>query len=94
MMDIKTLSRLQKLNQLKLTEKEEACLLDFFKKAEKDLEILNTKDTENVERMVHVIPLYNVLREDKEIKLFTRDELQKAAPEATDGYWQVPRTVD
>ncbi len=93
-MDIKTLSRLQKLNQLKLTEKEEADLLSFFEKAEKDMEILATKDTENVERMVHVIPLYNVLREDKEIKLFTRDELQKGAPEATDGYWQVPRTVE
>ena len=93
-MDIKILSRLQKLNQLKLTEDEESKVMAFFEKAEKDYEILNQKDTENVERMVHVIPLYNILREDKEIKLFTRDELQKAAPEATDGYWQVPRTVE
>ena len=93
-MDKKILSRLQKLNQLSLTDSEESALLDFFNKAEKDAEILNTKDTENVERMVHVIPLINVLREDKEVKLFTRDQLQKDAPEATDGYWQVPRTVD
>ena len=27
-------------------------------------------------------------------KLFTREQLQKGAPETTDGYWQVPRLVD
>ena len=35
---------------------------------------------------------YSVL-EDKEIKKFTRDELQQSAPETNDGYWQVPRLV-
>jgi Asp-tRNA(Asn)/Glu-tRNA(Gln) amidotransferase C subunit len=35
-----------------------------------------------------------VVREDIERKLFTRDELQKGAPETMDGYWQVPRLVD
>ena len=34
-MDIKTLERLQKLNQLKLTEEETATLMDFFAQAEK-----------------------------------------------------------
>ena len=39
-MDIKTLSRLQKLNQLNLTEAEENELMAFFAKAENDAEIL------------------------------------------------------
>ena len=44
--------------------------------------------------MVHVMPIMTVVREDVEKKLFTRDELQKGAPEATDGYWQVPRLLE
>ncbi len=93
-MDIKTLERLQKLNQLKLTDEETAKILSFFETAEKDAEILSSVDTENVERMVYVMPLTNVLREDIAKKLFTRDQLQEQAPESMDGYWQVPRTVD
>lgn len=93
-MDIKTLERLQKLNQLKLTDEESAKILGFFETAEKDAEILSSVDTENVERMVYVMPLTNVLREDIAKRLFTRDQLQEQAPESMDGYWQVPRTVD
>ena len=93
-MDIKTLDRLQKLNQLQLTEEETAKILFFFEMAEKDAEILSTVDTENVERMVYVMPMTNVIREDIAKKLFTRDQLQQQAPESMDGYWQVPRTVE
>ena len=53
-----------------------------------------TIDTEQVERMVHVRPIATVVREDVAKKLFTRDDLQKGAPETMDGYWQVPRVVE
>ncbi|MBR5806038.1 MAG: Asp-tRNA(Asn)/Glu-tRNA(Gln) amidotransferase subunit GatC [Oscillospiraceae bacterium] len=93
-MDIKTLERLQKLNQLNLTEEETAKILSFFETAAKDAEILDTVNTDNVERMVYVMPMTNIIREDIAKKLFTRDQLQEQAPEAMDGYWQVPRLVD
>lgn len=93
-MEIATFKRLQKLNQLRLTENEEQEILAFFDKAEDDAKLLDTVNTDSTERMVHVMPLTNVLRDDVEKKLFTRDELQKSAPEATDGYWQVPRLVE
>lgn len=93
-MDIKTLERLQKLNQLNLTEEETAKILSFFETAAKDAEILNTVNTDSVERMVYVMPMTNIIREDIAKKLFTRDQLQEQAPEAMDGYWQVPRLVD
>ena len=93
-MDIKTLERLQKLNQLNLTEEETAKILSFFETAAKDAEILDTVYTDNVERMVYVMPMTNIIREDIAKKLFTRDQLQEQAPEAMDGYWQVPRLVD
>ena len=93
-MDIKTLERLQKLNQLNLTEEETAKILSFFETAAKDAEILDTVNTDNVERMVYLMPMTNIIREDITKKLFTRDQLQEQAPEAMDGYWQVPRLVD
>ena len=93
-MDINTLARLEKLNQLKLTETEEVQLMDFFAKAEQDAQLLSTVDTENVERMVYVMPMTNIIREDIVKKVYTRDQLQEQAPEAMDGYWQVPQVME
>ncbi len=93
-MDKETLRRLQRLNQLELTEDEKVTLLAYFEQQSAELEKLNQVDTSAVERMVHVMPLQNVLREDVVNKQFTRDQLQAAAPEAMDGYWQVPRLVE
>ena len=93
-MDAVILNRLQKLNQLSLTEDETADMLAFFEKAEKDFKILDTVDTADTERMVHVMPMTNIIRDDVSSQPYTRDELQAGAPEATDGYWQVPRLVE
>ena len=93
-MDRRILVRLESLNQLSLTESEREEMLSYFEKQDGERAILETVDTEKVERMVHVYPLENVLREDVAKKLFSRDDLQKNAPEANDGYWQVPRLVE
>ena len=88
------LVRLEKLNQLCLTDEQEAETLAFFDAREADMAALDAIDTSDVERMVHVMPLENVLREDVAAQPFTREALQAGAPAAEDGYWQVPRTVD
>ena len=88
------LRRLQKLNQLKLTESEQQDVLGFFEKQRGEMDLLCAIDTENVERMVHVMPILTVVREDVVIKKFSREELQAGAPETMDGYWQVPRLVE
>ena len=93
-MEKETLRLLEGVNQLALTEAEKTGVLAFFEKRENDMAVLNAIDTSNVERMVHVMPIMTVVREDIEKKLFTRDELQKGAPETMDGYWQVPRVVE
>lgn len=93
-MDKDTLRRLESLNQLKLSDDEKTKIFAFFEKQEKELETLNAINTDDVERMVHVMPMTNVIREDVAKKIFTRDELQAAAPESSDGYWQVPRLVE
>ena len=93
-MEKDTLLLLEKVNQLRLTDEERETVLAFFENADKDLQALNAIDTEQVERMVHVLPIATVVREDVAKKLFTRDDLQKGAPETMDGYWQVPRVVE
>lgn len=93
-MNREMLEGLEKLNQLRLTESEKNEVLSFFEKKNDEMKLLDEVDTENTERMVHVMPLYNVMREDKMNKNFTREQLQQDAPEANDGYWVVPRLVE
>lgn len=93
-MDREVLRRLEKLNQLRLTEAEKDSFLGFFEKQTEEMAEMNAVDTENTERMVHVMPVMTVVREDKVIKNFSREDLQKGAPETTEGYWQVPRLVE
>ena len=88
------LRRLQKLNQLKLDEQEVSNVLGFFEKQKAEMDTLCAIETDNVERMVHVMPIMTVVREDVVIKKFSREELQAGAPETMDGYWQVPRLVE
>lgn len=92
-MNTAELKRLEELNRVALTDAEQAETLAFFAAQDAELEKLAAVDTSAVERMVHVQPMVNVLREDVIVKNFTRDELQESAPETMDGYWMVPRVV-
>ena len=93
-MDKETLRRLCMLNQLSLTEAEKEDVLSFFAKREGEISEINAIDTEAVERMVHVMPILTVVREDVAAQKFSRDDLQKGAPETDEGYWCVPRVVE
>lgn len=93
-MDRDTLRRLGLLNQLSLTEQEKDELIAFFADREEDLKSLEKIDTENTERMVHVMPILTVVREDIAIQKFDREALQAGAPETDEGYWCVPKVVE
>ena len=93
-MDRDTLRRLEMLNQLSLTEFQKDDVIAFFEKREADTALLEAIDTVNVERMVHVMPIMTVIREDVVSQPFTREALQSGAPETDEGYWCVPRVVE
>ncbi|MBP5313888.1 MAG: Asp-tRNA(Asn)/Glu-tRNA(Gln) amidotransferase subunit GatC [Eggerthellaceae bacterium] len=93
-MDIDYLRKLEKLNQLSLTPDQESEVLGFFERRFAESEKLDAFDTKDAERMVHVMPMVNILREDVADEPFDRDDLQSGAPETMDGYWQVPRLVE
>ncbi len=88
-----TFSNAQQLNQLSLTEDEEAVMQSIFTSMKDAESKLNSVDTENVDEMVHVMPMTNVLREDVRSQPFTRESLLENAPERSEDSWQVPRLV-
>ena len=88
-----TFSNAQQLNQLSLTEEEEAAVERIFVKMQESEQKLKEVDTENVEEMVHVMPMTNVLREDERKQPFKRESLLAGAPERSEDSWQVPRLV-
>lgn len=93
-MDRDTLRRLELLNQLRLTETQKDEIIAFFGKRDEDLNKLNKFDTSGTERMVHVMPIMTVVREDEVSQPFTREELQLGAPDTDEGYWCVPRVLE
>ena len=88
-----TFSNAQQLNQLQLTDEEETVMQGIFASMKDDETALKNIDTENVEEMVHVMPMTNVLREDERKQPFTRDSLLEGAPERSEDSWVVPRLV-
>lgn len=93
-MDRETLRRLEMLNQLSLTEAQKDDVIEFFSIREEDGKVLDNINTENTERMVHVMPIMTVVREDVVSKPYTAEELQIGAPETDEGYWCVPKVVE
>ena len=88
-----TFSNAQQLNQLSLDNDEEAVMQNIFASMKDKEEKLKDVNTENVEEMVHVMPMTNVLREDVRSQPFSRESLLEGAPERSDDSWQVPRLV-
>ena len=88
-----TFSNAQQLNQIALTDDEEAIMQNIFKGMTDSENLLKNIDTENVDEMVHVMPMTNVLREDKREQPFSRESLLEGAPERSEDSWQVPKVV-
>ncbi|MGE5543897.1 MAG: Asp-tRNA(Asn)/Glu-tRNA(Gln) amidotransferase subunit GatC [Bacillota bacterium] len=61
-------------------------ILDFF-------EMLNRLPTDGVEPLAHVLPLFNVMREDQTRPSLPKDEAMANAPLSEDGQFKVPRIV-
>ena len=93
-MERDTIRRLEMLNQISLTDAQKEDVIAFFADRDKELATLEAIDTSNTERMVHVMPIMTVVREDVVSQPFSREALQQGAPETDEGYWCVPRVVE
>ena len=89
-----TLKNLEIVNQLALTEEQKDVTISFFAKRDEDMALIDAIDTSATERMVHVMPIMTVVREDIASQPFSREDLQKSAPETDSGYWCVPKVME
>lgn len=58
------------------------------------IEKLNKLDTENVQPLTHVLPLTNVLREDKVRASLSPEKALANAPEKIKGFFAVPKIIE
>lgn len=58
------------------------------------MDVLGALDTEDVEPLSHVFPIQNVMRPDKVVSSFPREELLKNAPSGDDEAFLVPKAVE
>ncbi len=83
-----------KLSRLTLSEKETKDYAHSLNDILGNFDKLQELNTEGVEPTAHVLPLKNVLREDKVIPSMDRDSILRNAPDAEDGCFRVPRIVE
>lgn len=85
---------LESLARITLTEDEEKKVGTELQDILTYIDMLNELDTEGVEAMSHCFPVTNVMRDDEVAPSMTPDEITANAPEAQDGCFVVPKTVD
>ncbi len=84
---------LEQVNELSFSDSEKKNMqkiLEMMGKQEEKLSEINTEDTK---AMIYVMPMTNVLRDDRRNQPFERKDLLKGAPQSTEDSWQVPRLV-
>ena len=88
------ISEYEAVVMLDLQDDERVSLQQRINDLERGFAMLETIDTGNAEPLVTVLNTRNVLRDDKALKLFSRDEILANAPEQYDGFFQVPGTIN
>lgn len=82
------------LARLAITDEEAEHFADQLEAITNAMELLNELDTENVEPTTHVLPVVNVLREDKSIPGLDRELVLKNVKEHEGGQVKVPTILE
>ncbi len=56
-------------------------------------ERLNELDTTGVEPLIHILPVFNIMRRDEALPSSSREEILSNAPAVEDGQYIVPRII-
>lgn len=90
---IKEVEHIASLAKINITEEEKREFAGQLSSILQYADKLNELNTEDTLPLYHILPIYNVLREDKVIESPARDELFANAPESQDGYFKVPKIL-
>ena len=88
------IDNISNLARLYLTTDEKEALKEEMTDIIKFSQELSSVEAENVPMTAHVMPLKNILREDKIVNNFSREEMLKNAPTRDEEYIVVPRVVE
>lgn len=89
-----TIDYVSSLARLDLSLDEKTKIKGEIEKVLDYMEILNTLDTTGVEPMSHVLPVTNVFRKDIVAPSLPREDILANAPEADQGAFRIPKTVE
>ena len=93
-MDKSVIDTMEVLAMLKFSDEEREKLVMELEKINENLKMLSEPDISGALPLIHVLPRENVFRADEMKKDIPLEEILKIAPEANDGYFQVPQTFD
>lgn len=82
------------LSRLKLQPEEKREMAAELERIVSYMDVLNGLDTQDVEPMSHVFPIRNVMREDRVVPSFPREELLRDSPGGDREAFLVPKTVE
>ena len=82
------------LARLAITEEEAEMFADQLAAITKFADELNELDTTNVAPTTHVLPLVNVLRDDKSVPGLDREKMMKNVKEEEAGQVKVPTIIE
>lgn len=82
------------LAKLTVSEEDKQKLANDLERILDYMETMNDLDTSGVEPMSHVLPIYNVFREDEVTNTDSRELVLENAPKKKDGSFVVPKTVE
>jgi len=90
---IKDVEYVAGLAKLELSEAEKRKFAKELDKIIKYIDQLKEVDTENIPPTSHIIPMENVLRENKVEISLSQDEALTNAPDKKDEYFKVPKVI-
>lgn len=92
-LSIKEVEHVALLARLQLTEQEKTQFAEQLSSILEYANKLNELDTDNVEPLDHILPIYNVFRNDEVQPGTPREEILANAPVVEDGQYKVPRII-
>ncbi|WP_027094523.1 Asp-tRNA(Asn)/Glu-tRNA(Gln) amidotransferase subunit GatC [Cohnella thermotolerans] len=91
---VKDVEHVANLARLELSEAEKEQFAGQLNAILEYAEKLNELNTEGIEPTSHVLPLYNVMREDEVRPSLPAEKALSNAPEEEDGHFKVPAVLE
>lgn len=89
--DVETVSTLARLS---FNEEEKAELTKNLNDILGYFDKLSELDTEHVEPLTHILPVQNVMREDRTHQSFDQETALANAPQAENGHFVIPKVIE